>query len=89
MLESLLSELPVDVSKLKNSPEFERLLKSLLFNIKQDMKNPDSSIGLALNAAFVQLTEKDSIVMNEANFTFLERQLISRVVGQTYETLKG
>jgi len=89
MFESLLSELPVDVNKLKNSPEFERLIRSLLTNIKQEMKNPDSSIGLALNATFVQLSEKGSIVMNEANFTFHERQLISMVVGKTYESLKA
>lgn len=81
--------LPIDVAKFKDSPEFERLIKSVVQNIKSELNNPDSSIGLALNALFVQLTEKDSIVMNECDFTFMERNTLSPIVGKAYSSLKG
>ena len=89
MFDGLMADLPVDLRKFSESEEFKRLLSSVLNNARQEMKNPDSSIGLALNALFVQLTERNSIIMNEANFTATERMLISMTVNPVYEKAKA
>lgn len=80
--------LPIDVSKFNNSPEFSRLLKSVHQNIKQEIANPDSSIGLALNALLYQLSTNDSQVLNEADLTFIERNTLTPIVGKLYSALK-
>lgn len=81
--------LPVDVKKLKDSPEFDRLIKSIMLNLTLELNNPDSSLGLALNALFFQLSERDSMLMNEANFSTIERSILSMSVGKIYEKVKG
>lgn len=88
MFDSLAEQLPVDIRKLDNSPEAKRLMASLHHNIKEALKDPNSSIGLALNAILVQLTEKGSLVMEEANFTLQERVMISLFVNNLWSKLK-
>ena len=84
-----MSELPVDLRKLENSEEAKRLLNSLRDNIRMTLADPDSSIGLTLNAIFVQLSEKGSMLMNEADFSMQERILITMFAGKLYTKLKG
>lgn len=88
MLDTITDSLGFDFKKLDNSPEFKRLIASLHSNIKLALKDPDSSIGLALNALFVQLSERSSIVMEEANFSTIERGIISMGANKLWSQLK-
>lgn len=88
MFDTITETLGFDLKKLDSSPEAKRLIASLHNNIKLVMKDPDSSIGLALNAVFVQLTERDSIVMNEANFSTIERSIIAMGANKIWSQLK-
>lgn len=67
--------------KLSESREMKRILVSLTKEIKAETSKPDSGFGLALKALIKQVSDTNSTVMEEANLTFTERQVLARIAG--------
>lgn len=78
-----------DWQKLGNSEEMKRLLVSITKEVKAHVSNPDSGLGLAMNALMSQLSDSNSQVMNEANLPFAERQVLTRLASTFFKELRG
>lgn len=75
--------------KLGASDEMKRILGSISNEVKAHTKDPNSSLGLAINAAMQQLSDTNSTVMTEAQLSFVERQTLARICSAIFKEFRS